>query len=63
MKKLLKHVKHVPEKERTKKQKRIRDLVFFGVVAFAAIMAYATVSVEAGVVEAESALIMSSSVR
>jgi hypothetical protein len=57
MKKLL---KHVPEKERTKKQRKIRDLVFFGVVAFAAIMAYATVSVEAGVVEAESALIMSS---
>jgi hypothetical protein len=53
-------LKHIPEKERTKKQKKIRDLVFFGVVAFAAIMAYATVSVEAGVVEAEAALMMSS---
>jgi hypothetical protein len=58
MKKILQHpLVHKKENERSKAEKLARNLVFFGVVIFAAIMAYAVVNTEAQVTEGEIALV------
>ena len=55
MKRILKKVPlRKKEADRTKKEKIIRDLAFFGVVAFASVMAGLTLSAEADLLEAEA---------
>ncbi|MDR0860831.1 MAG: hypothetical protein LBO09_07885 [Candidatus Peribacteria bacterium] len=58
MKKILKKIPlRKKEHERTKGEKIARNLAFFGVVIFTAIMAYALVDAEASLVEAETNLV------
>ena len=60
MKKLLKKVPlRKKEAERTKKEKRTRDIAFFGVVALALIMGAFTINAESEAVEAELGFTMS----
>jgi len=55
MKKLLKKVPlRKKESERTKVEKIVRDVVFFAVVIFAAVMTYAYLDAKSQLVEAES---------
>ncbi len=55
MKRLLKKVPlRKKESERTKVEKIVRDVVFFAIVIFAAIMTYAYLDAKAQLVEAES---------
>ena len=55
MKRVLKKVPlRKKEIHRTKGEKIVRDLAFFGVVAFAAIMTFATLNAEASLLEAEA---------
>jgi hypothetical protein len=55
MKNLLKKVPlRKKEHERTKGEKIVRNLAFFGVVIFTALMAYAFVDAQASLVEAEA---------
>ena len=60
MKRLLKKVPlRKKEAERTKREKRARDIAFFGVVALTLIMGALTINAEAGALEAEAGNIMS----
>jgi hypothetical protein len=55
MKRILKRVPmRKKEAERTRVEKVVRDLAFFGVLAFTAVMAYATIDAEAKLAEAEA---------
>jgi hypothetical protein len=58
MKRILKKIPlRKKEADRTKLEKLARNLTFFGVVIFTAIMAYAVVNVEAQIAEGEINLI------
>lgn len=57
MKKIVKKFIHKPESERTKKEKIIRDIAFFGVVVYAALATFLVFDTQAKQVEAESAAI------
>ncbi len=52
---------HKTEAERTKTQKLVRDVAFFGVVVYAAVMTFMVFNVEADRAEAETNLLSSSS--
>ncbi|GHW02314.1 hypothetical protein AGMMS50249_1000 [candidate division SR1 bacterium] len=58
---MLKHIKKIPlkkkENERTKKEKLCRDVAFFGLVAFAAIVGYQIFDTQVQAVENESYLV------
>lgn len=51
---------HKTEAERTKTQKLVRDLAFFGVVVYAAVMTFLVFNAETQQVEAEANLVASS---
>ncbi len=51
---------HKAESERTKTQKLVRDLAFFGVVVYAAVMTFLVFNAETQQVEAEANLAASS---
>lgn len=55
MKKLVKKVVHKPEAERTRKEKILRDVAFFGVVIYAAVMTFLVFDTKATEVETEAA--------
>ncbi len=62
MKKVAKKlVLHKAEAERTKMQKIVRDVAFFGVVVYAAVMTFMVFNAEADRAEAETNLLSSSS--
>lgn len=46
-----------PESERTKTQKIVRDIAFFGVVVYAAVMTFMVFTAEADRTEAEASLL------
>ncbi|MBQ7616628.1 hypothetical protein IJS64_01205 [bacterium] len=46
---------HKPETERSKAQKIIRDVVFFGVVVYAAVMTFLVIDAESHEIEVECA--------
>ncbi len=52
---------HKTEAERTKTQKLVRDVAFFGVVVYAAVMTFMVFNAEADRAEAETNLLSSSS--
>lgn len=52
MKRILKKAVHKPESERSKKEKLVRDIAFFGVVIYAAVMTFLFVGAEADHTEA-----------
>lgn len=61
MKKVAKKLRlHKTEAERTKTQKLVRDLAFFGVVVYAAVMTFLVFNAETQQVEAEANLAASS---
>ncbi len=53
-KKLKKNLVYKKESERTKKEKLVRNLIFFGVVIYTAIMWYLLVNANAKLAEAEA---------
>lgn len=55
MKKIVKKVVHKPEAERTSKEKLIRDIAFFGVVVYAAVLTFFVFDAKASEVETEAA--------
>ena len=57
MKRLVKKFVHKPESERSKAEKLIRDIAFFGVVVYAAVMTFLVFNAETQQVEAESRLV------
>ena len=58
MKKMVKKLGlHKDETERTKTQKIVRDVAFFGVVVYAAVMTFMVFSAEADRAEAETNLV------
>lgn len=57
MKRLVKKIVHKPESERSKIEKLIRDIAFFGVVIYAAVMTFLVFNAETQQVEAESTLV------
>lgn len=57
MKRLVKKFVHKPESERSKTEKLIRDIAFFGVVIYAAVMTFLVFNAETQQVEAESRLV------
>lgn len=57
MKKLVKKLVHKPESERSKMQKILRDVAFFGVVIYAAVMTFLVFDAKAQEVQAENDLI------
>ena len=57
MKKIVKKIVHKPEAERSKTERLIRDIAFFGVIVYAAVMTFLVVNAESTQVEAESALL------
>lgn len=57
MKRLVKKIVHKPESERSKTEKLIRDIAFFGVVVYAAVMTFLVFNAETQQVEAESTLV------
>lgn len=57
MKRLVKKFVHKPESERSKTEKWIRDIAFFGVVVYAAVMTFLVFNAETQQVEAESTLV------
>ena len=54
MKKTVKNLIHKPESERSKKEKLIRDIAFFGVVVYAATLTFLLGSAQADQTIAES---------
>ena len=57
MKKIVKKIVHKPEAERSKTERLLRDIAFFGVIVYAAVMTFLVVNAESTQVEAESALL------
>lgn len=57
MKKIVKKIVHKPEAERSKTERLIRDIAFFGVIVYAAVMTFLVVNAESTKVEADSALL------
>jgi hypothetical protein len=57
MKKIVKKIVHKPESERSKTERLLRDIAFFGVIVYAAVMTFLVVNAESTQVEAESALL------
>lgn len=57
MKKIVKKIVHKPEAERSKTERLLRDIAFFGVIVCVAMMTFFVVHVETAQVEADSALI------
>lgn len=57
MKKIVKKIVHKPEAERSKTEKLIRDIAFFGVIVYAAVMTFLVINAESTKVEADSALL------
>lgn len=55
MKKTVKKFVHKPESERSKKEKLIRDIAFFGVVIYSAVLTFFVFDSQAKQVEAENA--------
>ena len=53
MKRLVKKFVHKPESDRSKTEKLIRDIAFFGVVVYAAVMTFLVFNTETQQVEAE----------
>lgn len=59
MKKVVKKMVHKPESERSKVEKIVRDVAFFGVVLYAAVMTFLVVDAKANAVKAEADLVSS----
>ena len=57
MKKIVKKIVHKPEAERSKTERLIRDIAFFGVIVYAAVMTFLVINAESTKVEADSALL------
>lgn len=57
MKKLVKKIVHKPESERSRKEKIIRNITFFGVVIYAAVLTVFVLNAKAQQVEAEAELL------
>lgn len=57
MKKIVKKIIHKPEAERSKTERLIRDIAFFGVIVYAAVMTFLVINAESTKVEADSALL------
>ena len=57
MKKIVKKIVHKPEAERSKTERLIRDIAFFGVIVYAAVMTFLVINAESTQVEAESQLL------
>ena len=57
MKKIVKKIVHKPEAERSKTERLIRDIAFFGVIVYAAVMTFLVINTESTQVEAESQLL------
>lgn len=57
MKKIVKKIVHKPEAERSKTERLLRDIAFFGVIVYAAVMTFLVVNAESTQVEAESQLL------
>ena len=57
MKKIVKKIVHKPEAERSKTERLIRDIAFFGVIVYAAVMTFFVINAESTKVEADSALL------
>lgn len=59
MKKIVKKIVHKPEAERSKTERLLRDIAFFGVIVYAAVMTFLVINAESTQVEAESQLLSS----
>ena len=57
MKKIVKKIVHKPEAERSKTERLLRDIAFFGVIVYAAVMIFLVINAESTQVEAESQLL------
>ena len=57
MKKIVKKIVHKTEAERSKTERLIRDIAFFGVIVYAAVMTFLVINAESTKVEADSALL------
>ena len=57
MKKIVKKIVHKPESERSKTERLLRDIAFFGVIVYAAVMTFLVINAESTKVEADSALL------
>ena len=57
MKKIVKKIVHKPEAERSKTERLIRDIAFFGVIVYDAVMTFLVINAESTKVEADSALL------
>ena len=57
MKKIVKKIVHKPEAERSKTERLIRDIAFFGVIVYAAVMTFLVINAESTKAEADSALL------
>ena len=57
MKKIVKKIVHKPEAERSKTERLIRDIAFFGVIVYAAVMTFLVINAESTKVEADSVLL------
>jgi hypothetical protein len=57
MKKIVKKIVHKPEAERSKTERLLRDIAFFGVIVYAAVMTFLVINAESTQVEAESQLL------
>ena len=57
MKKIVKKIVHKPEAERSKTERLLRDIAFFGVIVYAAVMTFLVINAESTQAEAESQLL------
>lgn len=57
MKKIVKKIVHKPEAERSKTERLLRDIAFFGVIVCVAVMTFLVINAESTKVEADSALL------